>query len=234
MTDNNSDKPLGYKTKEKYTSNIRSYFKRTKTKDLLPQLNNPQVIVNNIDKFTDMVVSSRVDILQSILKLLNMGIIPKSIYIDSNYEILNNHYRILKKESDEGRSIKRTTDDNSVFHIDDLKRLILDKYGAGSKENIILGLYVECAKRDDFNITLTPTIPTDKSINFLIVPAKGNLKVLIHVHKTADRYEAETDSLSAGLSKEIRDYIKKNKIQMGSQLFREKKLTCLKTRVFLT
>jgi hypothetical protein len=231
MTENDTHRPLAPATLRKYSSNIRSYFTRTGCKDLLPHLNSPQIICENISKF-DIVVSSKLDICQAIIKLLNMGIVPKSIYLDSNYEILNNYYRILKKESDENRNKKKGDEKDSVFHIDDLKKVILDKYGLGSKQNIVINLFSECLKRDDFYLTVTNTVPTDKTKNYLIVPKTGVLKVLIHVHKTAGRYEAESDNLSAGLSKEIRGYITKNKIQIGSPLFKEVKLTGFLTKMF--
>jgi hypothetical protein len=229
MTATGSTVPLEQSTIEKLKKNIKQFFTLIKNDDIRPLLENPQTIIDTIEK-TPYKLATRLDVLVSVLKLIHNKIIPD--YPHTKYELLDKYYQKVKKESTEERNQKATDPKHAVDKIETLKKLIIDKYGVVSKENIILNLFIEAPKRDDYYLKIVPTEKeTDDKHNYIIVPNKGNIKILINKHKTDKKYQAELEPLSPALTKTIKEYIDKNKIT--DYLFSEKKIGPFIKKMFM-
>jgi hypothetical protein len=221
MTYSSSDKILQPTTINKYKKNIKQFFNLTGENNLRSYLENPERIYNLIDK-AKFAIASKVDIIVSILKLLNNNIIPN--YPKAKYDLIDGYFRKFKGESDTNRKSKITDEKLAVDSLQTLEKLIRDKYGVNSKEHIIIGLYKEVPKRDDFYLKIVETKPKTLNDNYIVIPKKGNISVIINIHKTGEKYQAETENLSASLSSEIRAYLLAQKLKPNDYLFTNKKL----------
>lgn len=221
MTYSSGDKLLAKSTVEKYKKNIKQFFNLTGKNDLRPYLDNPQTVYDTINN-SKLSIASKTDICVAILKLLNNNIVPN--YSKAKYDLIDGYFRIFKGESDAIRKTKITDEKQAVDRLPVLEKLIKDKYGVNSKENIIMGLYREVPKRDDFYLKIVETNPKTPTENYLVVPKKGAVSVIVNIHKTGEQYKAETEKLSASLSGEIRAYMQGNKLKTGDFLFTNKKL----------
>lgn len=221
MTYSSGDKPLQPSTVLKYKKNIKQFFLLTGENDLRPYLNNPEKIYEIINN-AKLSIASKVDITVSILKLLNNNIVPN--YPKAKYDLIDGYFRKFKAESDAHRKNKITDEKHAIENFDSLAKIIKDKYGVNSKENIIIGLYAQIPKRDDFYLKITDATPKSKNENYIVVPKKGTVEVIINQHKTGEKYTAENEKLSSSLSNEIRAYIAKNNLKVGDYLFTNKKL----------
>jgi hypothetical protein len=224
LTHNDTDVPLAETTKGKYAKNMKQFFNLYKKDDLREAYDKPQTIISTINEST-LGILSKVDIFTAILKLLNGGIYPK--YSKQKYDLLNDAYLTVKKESDIHRKNKVGNEQLAVDNIDTLTKLIQKKFGEGSKEDIILQLYREVPKRDDFYLEIVhDEKTTEANVNYVIVPKQTNknVKIFIKRHKTDGKYKPEIEPLSSELSSKIRAYINSNELADGDYLFREKKL----------
>jgi hypothetical protein len=216
--------PLADGTKERYNKNLNQILKLLKTNDLTLFYNTPQKYINVILD-CDLGILNKVDLFVLTLKLLNHGIIPN--YPKYKYDILNDEYLKIKKESDSVRTGKTTSDETAVDNIDTLRDLIVNEYNSGSKEDIILCLYTEVPKRDDFHLKIVVNeTDTTENINYIIVPNKktANVSIFIKRHKTDGKYDAEVEPLSTELSNKIRNYLTKNELKTNDYLFKEAKM----------
>ena len=224
MTFNNSTKQLAPNTKRKYKSCIKQFFNIfDESDDLRDAYKSPITI---IDLIQNAPFNNKLDVITTILKLLNSGIIKD--YPKDDYDILNDYYNELNQENKIKRQNKINNENDKVENIEELHKKIIDKYGKNSKENIIFMLYKEIPKRDNFHLKIVENEKdaNDKSINYIFVPSSKNalIKVIIYEHKTKGLYESNFEKLSRDLSNIIRDYINKNKLEVNDYLFNNKKL----------
>jgi hypothetical protein len=221
MTYTSSDKELKPSTINKLKKNIKQFFTLTGENNLRPYLEDPPKIYSIINN-AKLSIASKVDITVSILKLLNNNIIPN--YPKAKYDMIDGYYKQFKAESDANRREKTTDDKHAIDSITTLDKLIVNKYGLNSKEHIIMGLYREIPKRDDFYLKIVETKPKTLKENYIVVPKKGAINVIISIHKTGEKYQAETETLTASLSNEIRTYIQTQGLKINDYLFTNKKL----------
>jgi hypothetical protein len=167
--------------------------------------------------------ANKSDIILSILKLLNIYIIPnysKTLYTKIN-EIWTKYEQLKKQQIND----KITSPEHEVERIEDVQKKLTETYGINSKENIVFNLYIEATKRDDFGqIKIVPSIKNcNTTDNYIIIPKRGIISIFIQQHKTQGKYTAEQEPLSIELSAAIRIYIKNNNIT--EILFTEPKLS---------
>lgn len=228
----NKDIPLAESTKTKIKKNIKQYFNFIGINDLRPSLNHPEYIKEILDK-QNLGDVNKSDIVVAILKLLNDNIIPN--YLKEKYDIVDYIYNSYKKLSDENREEKKKQE---VDNIEDIKKLIKEKYGKNSKNYIILMLYIEVPKRDDFHLKIIENDDEiiDENENYIIVPNNKEkpVKIYIQSHKTKNKYDSEFEELSIKLSKLIRKYIRENELEFNDYLFKEKKLSRFLKKMFIS
>jgi len=87
-------------------------------------------------------------------------------------------------------------------------------------------LYSEITLRDDFILKIVPSIQeTDENENYIIVPIKDKLTIIINNYKTSNKYGEIKVKLSTSLSNLIRDYMSKEKLGNNDYLFGNKNLS---------
>jgi len=97
-------------------------------------------------------------------------------------------------------------------------------FGENSKMYLLALLYNELTIRDDFQLILTNTYPSDKTKNYLkLNPLKHT--ILINKFKTEKKYSPIEEILSKKLSVLITKYIQDNNLQNGDYLFDNKLLS---------
>ena len=119
--------------------------------------------------------------------------------------------------------------DKSVLSQSEYVEKIEYAFGVQSKEWLITHIYLQVPCRDDLSLTIVSTAaPTKKDTekNYIIVPrGNGNCKIILNKYKTSVKYTDLKFDLDKSLSVLVRSWIEKNKIEMGSTLFREASLS---------
>ena len=102
-----------------------------------------------------------------------------------------------------------------------------DQYGVESKIYVLSKLYEEVTLRDDFMLIIKPTIKDadDDESNYIVVPKKENLTLIVNQYKTSDKYGQIKVKLSLPLSKITRKYIEREKLTYDEYLFGDKNLS---------
>ena len=85
-------------------------------------------------------------------------------------------------------------------------------------------LYNELTVRDDFQLIIVSLIKdaTDTDKNYIVVNKKGLITVIINKFKTSEKFGQIVVKLSVSLSKMIRGYIQREKLEVGNSLFGDK------------
>jgi hypothetical protein len=223
LTNNDGTTDLKKTTNDKYVSNVRMYFKRSGEKDLLRVLNNPELLENIILKMDYSIVTSR-DIITMILKLLNLKIYPN--YPKAKYDVIQALYLRYNTKTDSDRKNRTTDDEYATEDMNQLTKLILDKFGENSKQYLLISIYNDAPKRDDLHMRVIASGNDIKSKNenYIIVPTTDSCKLYIQEHKTSGKYKTVIEPLSVKTSTLVRSYMKSNKLKPGDFLFKELKL----------
>jgi hypothetical protein len=146
-------------------------------------------------------------------------------------------FNIIKIASND--EITEKQDNTSILSFKNYLEKIKDKFGTDSKEYLLSSLYFEVTLRDDFILKIVSTIPKgdapkgDKNENYVVVPKRENITVIINHYKTSDKYGTIKVKLSTILSKMIRNFITyKNLNPLGDDyLFGNKPLTQFVTKM---
>jgi len=140
-------------------------------------------------------------------------------------------FNIIKIASNDEITDKQ--EKTSIISFKDYLQKIKDKFGTDSKEYVLSSLYFEVTLRDDFILKIVGTIKdaNDKNENYIVVPKRENITVLINHYKTSDKYGAIKVKLSTFLSKMIRIFIKDKNLNNNDYLFGNKPLTQFVTKM---
>lgn len=128
------------------------------------------------------------------------------------------------KSSDE---TQEKNEQEPTYSWDQYMQKINEHFEPQDKITMIAKVAREVTTRDDLQLEIVKGIAAsrDKTKNFILVPSKGPIKVIINRFKTDKKYEPIDATLSPELSKDIRAYIAKEKLTVGDYVFGKQKLT---------
>ena len=213
-------------SRDKYTQDIKRLMILTECDDFISCLKDYKKIIeiiNNSKKSNGQPygVNTRKALFQMILFLidklkLNISIKIKQQYIQQFeiYKISSNDYSTEKQET------------LPIYTFNEYLEKVKDEYGVLSKNYVLSKLYSEITLRDDFILKIVPSIEeTNENENFIIVPIKNKLSLIINKYKTSEKYGEIKVKLSTSLSNLIRDYMAKEKLSYNDYLFGSKNLS---------
>jgi len=134
--------------------------------------------------------------------------IPKS-----TKKYYNQQLEIYKISSNDETIEKQETAQIPTFN--EYLQKIKDEYGIESKIYVLSKLYQEVTIKD----------ADDDESNYIVVPKKENLTLIVNQYKTSDKYGQIKVKLSLPLSKIIRKYIEREKLTYDEYLFGDKSLS---------
>ncbi len=156
-----------------------------------------------------------------ILYLIDKLQLPISIKIKQQYI---QQFDIYKISSNDYSTEKQET--APIYTFKEYLEKVKDEYGVDSKIYVLSKLYSEITLRDDFILKIVPSIQeTDENENYIIVPIKDKLTIIINNYKTSNKYGEIKVKLSTSLSNLIRDYMSKEKLGNNDYLFGNKNLS---------
>ena len=176
-------------------------------------------MISNIDKLYGS--STKKEFYQMILIIIDMF----------NLDIPNNgkdeylkRFNELKFEIANKAIEKIDDEEEAVYDFDEYLTVIEQKYGIDSKEYLISYLYYEITARDNFYLKIIENEDDikDRTKNYLIYNSK--MYIILYNYKT-NKYDSKKYLLSDILSKLIKNYIVKKKLEFNDYLFNNKNLT---------
>jgi hypothetical protein len=167
-------------------------------------------------------INTKKSLFQMILYLIDKLHLPITKTIKEHYKKQFEIYKI--SSSDETAEKQANT---TIISFDDYLKKVKDEFGVKSKEYALSSLYKEVTLRDDFILKIVTSIKEtqDKKENYIIVPKRGNLNVIVNNYKTSQKYGEINVKLSTTLSKLIGNFIKVEKLKNNDYLFGNKNLT---------
>jgi hypothetical protein len=173
-------------------------------------------------------INTRKSLIQMVLYLIDKLQLPITKTIKNHYI---KQFDISKIASSDENVEKQ--ENTTIISFKDYLQKIKDEFGSDSKEFVLSCLYREITLRDDFILKIVPTIKSadNNNINYIVVPKKENMTVIINQYKTSDKYGEIKVKLSTSLSKLIRNFIKVEKLEYDNFLFGSKNLTQFVTKM---
>ena len=212
-------------TLNKYKQDFKRLIAITGCSNIIKCLKDPAKLIEDIEdaKKTDdesYSVNTKKSIYQTILFIISHFKLSVS---EKNVNILKNkftEYKVLSSDY-----TKQVAEERDTMSFKEYIKAVEDNFGPDSKLYVLTLLYDEITLRDDFVLKIigNNNEAVDDKINYIIVPKKGNLKLIINSYKTDKKYGAIDYVISPSLSQIIRNYIKTNNIE--GYLFGDKKLT---------
>lgn len=133
-----------------------------------------------------------------------------------------NEYKIMSDDYNKGT---RGTKFGSTLSFADYLAKVETEFGKSSKAYLISKIYDEFTLRDDFALKIVEKLPppmkdNDKDEgNYLVIPKKGKVLIVIRSYKTSEKYGEIKESPSSELTGLIKDYIKTKNLKVDSYLF---------------
>jgi len=150
---------------------------------------------------------------------LHLSITPK---IKEHYK---KQFEIYKISSNDETTAKQAN--TTILSFDDYLKKVKSMFGDLSKEYVLSCLYKEVTLRDDFILKIVSAIKdaNNKKENYIVVPKRGSLIVIVNNYKTSEKYGEIKVKLSLTLSKLIRNFIEVEKLKPNDYLFGNKNLS---------
>lgn len=206
-------------TLKKYEEDTKRLMRLTKCDNLIDCLKDPKEISKIIDD-SSYAINTKKSLYQTIVFIIDNLKLPYSTATFNDYK---KHFEIYKgKSTTEG--IEKTYE--SLITFPEYLKLVKERWGENSKMYLLGRLYDQVTMRDDFQLMIVSKMAdvTDDK-NYIVVPKTGQLKVIMNVFKTSNKYKIEPIKLDESLSQLLREFIKKNNLKQGDYLFGSKKLT---------
>jgi hypothetical protein len=138
---------------------------------------------------------------------------------------IHEEYKRIGKIEDDNNKISK---DKSLPSLQTIVKSIHDKFGENSKENLLLSIFIELPKRDDYylKIIANKTGIIDANTNYIIVPKNKTkpIQLYIQAYKTSGKYDAQYENISIKLSADIRKYIDINNLKYNDYIFKNDKI----------
>lgn len=215
-------------TKKKYKQDLQRLMTLTNCNDnIIKCFREHKKLIETINTSTkpngeSYAINTKKSLFQMILYLIDNLHLPITKTIKEHYKKQFEIYKI--SSSDETAKKQANT---TIIPFDDYLEKIKDKFGVNSKEYVLSSLYKEVTLRDDFILKIVSSIKEtqDKKKNYIIVPKRGNLNLIVYNYKTSKKYGEINVKLSTPLSKLIRNFIEVEKLKNNDYLFGNKHLT---------
>ena len=214
-------------SREKYKQDIKRLLVLTKCPNFIKCLKDYKKvidIINNSQKRNGepYSINTRKSLFQMIVWIIdNLHLpVPKPIKLHYNQQL--DIYKI--SSSDESAEKAETA---PIYSFKDYLQKVKDEYGADSKFYVLSKLYEEVTLRDDFILIIKQTIKDadDQNENYIVVPKKDALTLIVNKYKTSEKYGQIKVKLSLPLSKIIRNYVSNEKLNYDDYLFGDKNLS---------
>jgi hypothetical protein len=203
-------------TRTVYKDGLKRLLIITKCDDIVTCLKRPADVTKAIVESKYSLNTNKATIQGIVFMIDKMKLaIPRETFV--YYHKLLETYKLKSK-----RQTEEKANDQSLTFTDYLK-LVKDKFGVQSKMYLISKMYESHTLRDNFGLIVTDKTPTDKTKNYINIKPK-QVRIYIYKFKTKNKYEPVEELLSLELSKLIKDYVARGKIQLGSYLFGTEKL----------
>ena len=138
-------------------------------------------------------------------------------------KINNEKWHLLTKQFNYASHTQTEINKNmEVPHLLDYTDNVTKIFGNDSKLFILWELFIELnGTRDNFDLLLIDTKikAGNEENNYLIMPKKGNAKIIINNFKTKKGYSKKNKSISKYLTDKVRKYITDNQIQFDTLIF---------------
>jgi hypothetical protein len=221
------EREMNKRSKEKYLDDLRRFVILTNCEDnVITCINNYKKtipIIHNAAKpdGTPFALNTKKSLFQMVLYIIDNLKLPIKELVKGYYI---NEFRIMKLDSIDKNAIDQ---DTIIISFTDYLQKIKERFGENSKEYLISLLYNEATLRDDFTLKIVSSIKDTKNNdeNFIILPPKENLTLIINHYKTREQYGVIKIRLSIGLSRMIRKYIQVENLSMNDYLFGNKNLS---------
>ena len=213
-------------SRDKYTQDIKRLMILTECDNFIKCLKDYKKIIGIINDSKKpngeaYSVNTRKALFQMILYLIDKLQLPISIKIKQQYI---QQFDIYKISSNDYSTEKQET--APIYTFKEYLEKVKDEYGVDSKIYVLSKLHSEITLRDDFILKIVPSIQeTDENENYIIVPIKDKLTIIINNYKTSNKYGEIKVKLSTSLSNLIRDYMSKEKLGNNDYLFGNKNLS---------
>jgi hypothetical protein len=169
-------------------------------------------------------VNTKKALYQMIIYLIDKLHLPISTKIKQQYIQQFEVYKI--NSNDETIQKQETT---QIPSFSDYLQKIKNEYGLESKIYVLSKLYEEVTLRDDFILKIKKTIQKaeedDDNSNYIVIPKKENLTLIVNRYKTFEKYKQIKVKLSLPLSKIILMFFEREKIPYDGYLFGDKLLS---------
>ena len=214
-------------TLKKYSEDAKRLFSILDCTNLMTSMKKPKETIAAIENATQKngkpySVNTKKSLFQLILILLDHY---KSTMSKKIKEAYVQHFEIYKiKSLEHGKTITNTAPTHTFQQY---LNKVKNHFGILHPMFVLAMLYNEVTARDDFALQIVASIKetTDKSMNYIVVGKTGPLKVVINHYKTDKKNGSYAVTLSAELSKLIRQYMKHFNLTYGAYLFGNKKLS---------
>ena len=214
-------------SRDKYKQDIKRLMVLTQCEDFIKCLKDYKKIIDIINNSTKQngdaySVNTKKALYQMIIYLIDKLNFPISAKIKQKYI---QQFEIFKINSNDETVQKQETAQIPSFS--DYLQNIKNEYGLESKIYVLSKLYEEVTLRDDFMLIIKPTIKDadDDDFNYIVIPKKENLTLIVNQYKTSDKYGQIKVKLSLPLSKIIRKYVEREKLNYDEFLFGDKPLS---------
>jgi len=214
-------------SREKYKQDIKRLLLLTKCEDFIKCLKDYKKIIDIINNSTKpngdpYSINTKKALYQMIIYLIDKLNFRISAKIKQKYI---EQFEVYKINSNDETLQKQETSQIPTFS--DYLNRIKDEYGVESKIYVLSKLYEEVTLRDDFMLIIKPTIKdaNDDNSNYIVIPKKENLTLIVNQYKTSDKYKQIKVKLSLPLSKIIRKYFEREKLTYDEYLFGDKPLS---------
>ena len=173
-------------------------------------------------------INTKKSLFQMILYLIDKLHLPITRTIKNQYI---KQFDISKIASSDENVEKQ--ENTTIISFSDYLQKVGKEFGANSKEFVLSCLYRDVTLRDDFILKIVSTTKNADSINenYIVVPKKDSLTLIINNYKTSNKYGQIKAKLSINLSKLIRNFIKVEKLKYDDYLFGSKNLTQFVTKM---
>ena len=207
-------------SRNNYLNWVKKFMDITDCNNLEKCLTHPKKVLKLLED-SPYSINSKKNYIESVLVAItktNIKLQPKTIAAYKNF------FEVLKIKSIEENAKKQVEDKVEDFnkYLENIKSI----HGENSKQYIISKMYDEATVRDDFCLKIIKSVRqnTNDKENYIVVPADGNLQLIINSYKTEDKNGVLNYVLSTQLTKLIRKYIIDKKIKYSDYLFGKAKL----------
>jgi hypothetical protein len=198
-------------TRRKYVCDIKRVFSVSKIPNFTGSMEEYQIIKESISN-SKYAISTQKGCIQSILVFIEKSNIIIDTKVTAKYSVL---YEIYNIKTTDQNTARKTDADHNVMEYPAYMELIKEKYGADSKQYLIVSIYNEVSVRDDFaRIIVLNDKSQDNNIDNYLLNEDGKYIIILNKYKTSNVYGKQIYNLSNELSLLIQNYIIKHEIDI--------------------